>query len=110
MRTVCTGCGLLAETTANAELGQPHGTCPFGPGEWAPFPELPPRLVGDLAVQQLIGASLSDALQVMLDLVTALDEAWHDKRAAEADQLLITVRDTITTRLSWGGSYAATGV
>ena len=107
LRIVCTGCGRLEETTTGAELGQSHEDCRFGPGEWAPFPELSPLLLGDLAVQQLTRASLPEVLPVLLNLVAALDEAWHDKCADDADQLLMGVRDAIATRLSWGGlSYA----
>ena len=108
MRIVCTGCGHLTETTNVAELGQAHSNCPFGPGEWAPFPELPPRLLGDLAAQELPGASLPEVLQFFNDVLVAVDETWFESRRADADQVLVSVRDAIATRLSWGGqSYVA---
>lgn len=66
-----------------------------------PSQSCPPRLVGDLAVQQLVSASLEDALGVLLIIVTAVDATWQEKRRAEADQFLTTVRDAIITRLSW---------
>ena len=110
MRTVCTGCGFLGETKTGAELGQPHTGCMFPPGEWAPFPELGPRLIGDLAVQQLTPAPLDDVLHVFTEVLAALDDAWQEKRSHDADLLLLGVRDVITTRLSWEKQTYPAGV